>query len=63
MRRFMSFAAPSKVQTLRAILLQYGATETAEDEQRWCLRKKADAVDAEWAAQFSRDDLVSDSIM
>ena len=45
LRNIMSFAPTNYVVRMRDLLLEYGATESEEDKQRWVLRQLSDKAE------------------
>ena len=52
----MLFAPADKVDAMRALLLQYGAVESKDDQQRWQIRKDADLHELHATKTFFGDD-------
>ena len=52
----MLFAPADKVDAMRALLLQYGAVESKDDQQRWQIRKDADLHELHATKTFFEDD-------
>ena len=56
LRNVLCFARPCDVSEMRLLLLEYGAEQSSADAKRWAEREAYDAMEAEWLANFHRDD-------
>jgi len=56
LQHVMTFAPPESVASMRDLLLERGAVETAEDKERWVIRQRADLFEPQRARDFYEDD-------
>ena len=56
MDNILTFAPADKIAVMREMLLEHGATETAEDKRYWKLRQVNDAYETKRVQAFYEDD-------
>ena len=56
MDNILTFAPPEKIALMRLLLMDHGATETAEDKKYWNLRQVSDAYEYRRVQAFYEDD-------
>ena len=56
MDNILTFSPAAKISIMREMLLEHGATETAEDKRYWKLRQVSDAYEYKRVQAFYEDD-------